>query len=176
MRKFLSVLTLLGLCALPTVAAIDGTADIEKTPGTARCKLAAWTPEVLTFYGDHATVAAKLENVKANLLDRRMYLIAIESKDGADVAVFEKKGKETVTVSRWQGAGNGDVTSRFAAMLLDNAGHSCAGELTQSFLKVNLSPKAQAEVASLSTVSAAYATAAENADSGYVKVTIALLC
>ncbi len=179
MRKILGGIAVFALVSLPVLA--DGVqpvnpGDTDRVPGTAACKLAAWTPEVLTFYGDHATVAAKLENVKANLLDRRMYLIAVESKDGSQVAVFEKKDKDVVTLSRWEGAGQGEVTARFAAMLLDNNGHSCAGELTKSFVKSQLTAKAQTEIAALSTVGAAFAAAAENADSSYVKVTIALLC
>lgn len=146
-------------------------------PPTDPCIEAAWSPEVLTFYGSNAQVAAKLSKVQSDLLERRVYLIVSETQGRTDVALFERKEGGNVLLSKWATTSKINLAATLNEKILANAGSSCAGALTKSVLKAlgdnaeegNLIPGAK-------TALAAYNQAMPVPATDYVRVTVFLLC
>lgn len=145
--------------------------------GTAPCLEAAWSPEVVTFYGDTATVADKLSKVQTQLLDRRVYMLLTETAGRTDVALFERKDSENVVLSQWSTTSHVKVAETINEKLIENAGVSCAGALAKHILKTlsNNSERLQ-NIQAPTTALAAYKSSLQHADDHYVRVTLFFFC
>jgi hypothetical protein len=156
---------------------LSASSVIAQRPPTEPCVEAAWTPEVLTFYGDTAKVAEKLESVKANLLDRRVYLLVSETAGRTEAALFERKAGENVSVSRWSADSNIKLAEMLNEKLLANGGKSCAGELTKTVLRTLGGNVDRGDLISAPTTAlAAYHQAWQRPNNDYVRVTLFFLC
>lgn len=142
-----------------------------------QCRIAAWSPEVITFYGDSATVAEKLAKVQDDLVDRRVYLLVAETSGRTEAALFERKDGENLSLSRWEANSNIELASTLNDKLLANAGAACAGELARTFLEtLGTRPASEVTIQAPSTALAAYQQALHNSDKSYVRLTLFFLC
>jgi hypothetical protein len=141
------------------------------------CKEAAWSPEVMTFYGDTAKVAEKLAKVQTQLLERRVYMLLTETSDRTDVALFERKDSENVTLSQWSTTSPVKVGDAINEKLLANAGVSCAGELAKHILKVLSENRESSQIVRAPTTAfAAYKGSLQHPNDSYVRVTLYFFC
>lgn len=152
-------------------------AQAQRDPGTAPCKEAAWSPEVVTFYGDTAKVAEKLAKVETQLLDRRVYMLLTETAGRTDVSLFERKDAQNVTLSQWSTTSNVKMAETINENLLENAGVSCAGALARHILKTLSDNGERAQtIPAPTTALAAYRGSLQHPDDDYVKVTLFFFC
>lgn len=152
---------------------------LSATPVLAQhCIEAAWSPEVLTFYGSSATVAEKLSKVQSNLLDRRVYLIVSETQGKTEVAFFERKDGENVLLSHWATTSKINLAATLNERILANAGVSCVGELTKAALKaLGANPDEGKVITAPRTALAAYTHATfQQTPDDYVRVTVLFGC
>jgi len=144
------------------------------------CIEAAWSPEVLTFYGNSAQVTEKLAKVQSNLLDRRVYLIVLETKAKTEAALFERKDGANVLLSEWATASKVNLAATLNEKLLKNAGMSCAGELTKAVLRALGDDTDQGRlIPAPATALAAYTQATllnKQSTDDYIRVTLFLDC
>ena len=68
------------------------------------CEAQSWAPEVFSLYGDPDTVSRKLDKIDMDLPGRRIFIFTLESREGAELAFYERTSKDKVSVSRWTGA------------------------------------------------------------------------
>jgi hypothetical protein len=131
----------------------------------------------LTFYGDTAKVAEKLEKLQSNLLARRVYLLVSETAGRTEAALFERTDGENVSLSRWGSDSNIKLAETLNEKILANAGKSCAGELTKAVLRALGGVADHGDVISAPTTAlAAYHQAWQRPVNDYVRVTLFLLC
>src|SRR5688572_24299626 len=97
----------------------------------AGCEAESWSPEVVSLYGDGATVMQKLQNFDMSLPKRRIYVSLIESDGDAEVSLFERYDGN-IKVSRWRGAPQKDLRLRLDDAILENKSVHCVGEQTKS--------------------------------------------
>jgi hypothetical protein len=133
---------------------------------------------VVTFYGDSATVQRKLAEVDRDLLERRMYLIAIESREGSQVSLFERVEGQNISLSRWQGSEESGFEPAIARTLLENRGKLCAGQLTKELLgRYPASHLGDTQAPAPKTLPAAYQLARRGGgEEEYLRVSVILLC
>jgi len=102
------------------------------------CEIAAWSPEVLEFFGDSATINKRLHQYDSAIaLDvRRVFLVIVETKDDAQVSYFERaqddKGKWTV--KNWTTNSAEGFKKDLHSALLSREGKGCAGVMAHELL------------------------------------------
>ena len=144
--------------------------------GSVGCDAGSWSPEVYTFYGDSATVLSKVDAVKMQLPERRMYLVAVEGTNGAEVRLFQREGKSSkFRVWSWKGKSLGALNQQISQAIADNRGVACVGEQTKAIITKAVSPKDLGAVPAPVNGRAAFSHAI-NAASGFVRTTVYLLC
>jgi hypothetical protein len=136
----------------------------------------SFQPEVLTFYGDGATVLKKLDNFEMQLPARRVYMFMLESAGAAELALYEKTDADTTKVSKWQGTSIADLRERLSSGLLENRGIACVGEQTKSLVQVKLSPKNLGTIPAPVSARAAFGHTIKEYGDNYIRVTVFLLC
>ena len=141
-----------------------------------RCKKISFEPEVLTFYGDSATVLKKLDNFEMQLPERRVYMFMLESADSAELALYEKTDDNSTKVSSWRGASIAELRERLSSGLLENRGIACVGEQTKSLVQAKLSPKSLGAIPVPVSARAAFGNNIKAYGDNYIRVTVFLLC
>jgi hypothetical protein len=141
------------------------------------CRTASWEPEVLSFYGDPATVLTKLDNYGVNLPNRRIYIFLVESKGSAELSLFELADEKNNEFQVWHWKGNSADTLREEATetILANRGVACVGKQIKS-LVMKLNPEDQGKIPAPESASAAFGHAVRRFDDRYVRATAFLLC
>jgi hypothetical protein len=109
---------------------IESTARQALQPMALRCTVAAWDCQVYSFYGSRQTVAENLASLPSDLLQRRVYLLAVQGPDRAEVRLFERGTAEDSegTVAVWEGESLDGLVGRIADTLIANRGVHCPGE------------------------------------------------
>jgi hypothetical protein len=143
-----------------------------------RCHISSYTPEIHDFYGDSAAVELKMSRVDMGLAERRMFLLAIESADRAELRLFEHVEGATWAVSARRAGDTRDVGAKVADMIFENKGRFCVGESTQKLVD-----EIYGEFELLGNVEVGHDPVAvfgpvvrEYAGDGYLRVTAGLLC
>ncbi len=159
---------MLTLCVLTATAS----SDIK------RCKKIAWSPEIVTFYGDAETILDKLHGVDGDIDNRRVFAFVVESNNGSRLGLFERQSADQMTLGSIDKTSFGDLTADLTDALLANRGEYCAGEITMKMLD-SQSLTEGIEYASLqqapNDLAAAFQALGLSGDE-YLRVTIALLC
>src|ERR1043165_4419068 len=99
------------------------------------CEPASWSPEVLDFYGDPATILRKIDGHDMELADRRIFVLLTESEGRANVRFFEQVDGENYAVSTWTGESLDGLNGRLAETIMTNKGVHCVGEQVRALLK-----------------------------------------
>lgn len=132
---------------------------------------------MVTFYGDTAKVAEKLNQVQTQLMDRRVYMLLTETADRTDVALFERKDAENVVLSQWSTTSPVKMAQVIDEKLLGNAGVACAGELAKHILKTLSENGERSQIVRAPTTAlAAYRGSLQHPDDHYVRVTLYFFC
>jgi hypothetical protein len=197
-KKWLAfqLLAVTGAVVVSTFAALrqqEQNADAKKPAfkavSFAGCRLASWEPEVFSFYGDPATVRAKLENFEMHLPDRRVFMFMVESSQSAQLSLFElakdkddKDGQGTKNnetdkfhVWTWEGKSAAELREKATDTILANKGVLCVGEQVKSLVK-SLKPEDKGVVPAPQTALAAFGHAVKGYDVQYIRLTVFLLC
>ena len=140
------------------------------------CSDMSFQPEVLSFYGDSATVLKKLDNFEMQLPKRRVYMFMLEAAGSAELALYEKTDANTTKVSKWQGTSIADLRERISSGLLENRGIACVGEQTKSLVQAKLSPKNLGTIPAPVSARAAFGHTIKEYGDNYIRVTVFLLC
>jgi hypothetical protein len=147
------------------------------------CEKAGWSPEVLDFYGDDATIHKKLKNYDAStsLTSRRFFVVLIETEKGSEVAYFERDGnnKEKYNVMIWKTDSLEKLHKDLRQALLTRKGLGCAGVMAKDVIGKAAASSLKQGKAFSGTISASEAVkhispAAD--EKSYKRVTVVILC
>ena len=169
------------LCIIFVLTTPGGARSEEKQDKSALafkgCRTASWEPEVLSFYGDSATVLKKLDNYEMNLPNRRIFMFLVESKGSAELSLFELADEKTNEFQVWHWKGDSADTLREEATetILKNRGVACIGKQIKR-LVLRLHPEDQGKIPALASASAAFGHAIQHFGTQYVRTTAFLLC
>jgi hypothetical protein len=141
------------------------------------CRQNSWEPEVLSYYGDPATVLRKLDNYEMNLPKRRIFMFLAESKGSAELSIFELADEKTneFHVWHWKGNSAGELREEATETILKNRGVACVGKQIKS-LVMKLNPEDQGAIPAVATASAAFGHAIRELNDQYIRTTVFLLC
>jgi hypothetical protein len=140
------------------------------------CSNMSFQPEVLTFYGDSATVLKKMDDFKMQLPARRVYMFMLETAGSAELSLYERTDDNKTKVSHWQGTSIADLRERISSGLLENRGIACVGEQTKSLVQAKLSPKNLGTIPAPVSARAAFGHTVKAYGEDYIRVTVFLLC
>jgi hypothetical protein len=150
-------------------------AHLIHTMSGAGCEANSWSPEIYTLYGDAATINKKLENAEMDLQKRRLYMVAIESSDGATVKLFERSKEGNVEVKEWKGKDASDFISQASRNIMANKGVACVGEQTEGLFD-KMQPKSLGDIPAPISAQAAFSHDIKNMVDKYLRVSVILLC
>lgn len=158
-----------------TVSAPASTADPQLA---ARCHVWSFTPHVYDFYGDADAILAHVDAAGMVLTERRMFLLAVEGDDGAELKLFEQVSAQTWSVTTWRGHQLGALRAELGNAILANKGVFCVGEQTKGVLEtLGLQGIPDGVVPAPHSPRAAFGHPIRAlATGGYARATIALLC
>lgn len=141
------------------------------------CRQESWEPEVISLYGDPATVLAKIDKFKMRLPKRRIYLFLAESDDSAELALFElaEEKENKFQVWHWKGRSAAKVREEATNTILATRGVLCVGKQIKE-LVMSLDPKDKGTVPAPTSASAAFGHAIRGFGKGYIRTTAFLLC
>jgi len=144
----------------------------------ARCHAWAFSPHVLDLYGDAEAILAHVDRAQMDLTERRMFLLAVENDERAEVKVFEQVSGDTWSVSTWRGDELGGLRGALGDTILANKGVFCVGEQTKGVLgQLDIEAVPDGTVPAPHSARAAFAhPIRDHARGGYARATIALLC
>jgi hypothetical protein len=151
------------------------TSDPQLPGPTFPCSTASFSPEVTTYYGDSGAVIDKIDNAQINVENRRAYMVLIETKDSAELAFFERHGKN-ITVRHWSGKTAGDFREVAAKLILENRGIACIGEQLKHVVIQQFHPENLGDIPVPVSLRSASAHAIQQHGSQYMRVTAFLLC
>lgn len=144
----------------------------------ARCHVYAFSPHVVDLYGDAEAILAHIDRIEMDLTERRMFLLAVETHDAAEVVLYEQVAGDTWSVSTWTGAGLGELRTSLGDAILANKGVFCVGEQTKGVLDhLGIQATPQGTVPAPHSPRAAFGhPIRRHTGDGYGRATIALLC
>lgn len=145
----------------------------------AACSGMSFEPEVLQFYGDSTSIAHKLEDDRMRLPERRLYILLLETAGSAELALFEKDGREPslVNVSSWRGRTLGDLRDRLTSLILDNRGIACVGEQSKALVEASVTTASLGSIPAPVSAKAAFShLLRRNASGEYMRMSVLLLC
>lgn len=179
MRRSLAVVVsvlVVGICA--ALPAEEGSAPFTlSSRGDVGCDANSKAPEVIELYGDAATIVSKLEAMNLGLDKRRVYVLAVETAQGAELRLYERtRDGKSVTVKTWTGPSMGDLGPAIGDTLLKNKGVHCAGEQTIALISSKVKLGAGEVVPAPASARAAFAHSVQNAKGDFVRATVYLLC
>jgi len=171
------------LIAILVLSAASSVGFAQEEPAPP-CAVAAWSPEVLQFYGDMPAINKKLAQYDATIgLDvRRVFLVIVEDESGAQVSYFERdaENEDNRKVLSWTTESAKDFKAALEQSLHDRKGKGCAGLMAHDLLSKEGADKLKPGAPLRGKVSAAGAVkhVAPKAtdDKGYKSVTIIVLC
>jgi hypothetical protein len=190
------ILAVTGLLTVSTLAAprqkeqnAEAKKPTFKAVSFSGCRWASWEPEVFSFYGDPATVRAKLKNFEMHLADRRVFMFLVESSQSAQLSLFElakdkddkdsqdTKSKDTdkFHVWIWGGKSAAELREKATDTILANRGVLCVGEQVKGLVKA-LQPEDKGVVPAPKTALAAFGHAIKGYNDQYIRLTVFLLC
>lgn len=143
-----------------------------------RCHISSYTPEIHNFYGDADSVVAKMDRVDMGLTERRMFMLSVESTEGAELKLFEHIEGNLWAISGWTGGSADGAPAKISEMIFDNQGKLCVGKSTQALLDDMFGVfelLGNVEVSDSGTAVFGHIVRA-HADKGYLRVTAGLLC
>ena len=140
------------------------------------CEEDSRSPEVYTFYGDPATILAKIDKVDMQLPERRMYMVVVEGQNGDEIRLFERSGK-TNNFHVWSAKSKsiGSLNEKVSHAIIANRGVACVGEQTKAIVTKSVSPKDLGTVPAPVNGRAAFSHTI-SAATGFVRATVYLLC
>jgi hypothetical protein len=154
--------------------------DHFKAESPVGCRISSWTPEVYSFYGDPDKVMDKLSRFDMKLAERRVYMFMVESRDSAELALFERPVSEPGPwkVWRWKGQPSEarSLREEETAQMLARQGKDCVGQETEKLVE-SRNPVKQETDKPPTTASSAFGDVMAHYPKGsYVQVTVFLLC
>jgi hypothetical protein len=171
-----AIMALLVIAVLPHPGGAQTGQHQDKSDFTG-CRQNSWEPEVLSYYGDPATVLRKLDNYEMNLPKRRIFIFLAESKGSAELSIFELADEKTneFHVWHWKGNSAGELREEATETILKNRGVACVGKQIKS-LVMKLNPEDQGAIPAVATASAAFGHAIRELNDQYIRTTVFLLC
>jgi hypothetical protein len=151
-------------------------ANKKSAEGPMGCEEESWSPEVLTLYGDSATINGKLPNYEMNLPRRRVFGFTVDSDSASRGAFFERTGPDEVTVYSWNGPSDPGLHAQIATAIVRNKGVNCVGEQTKALIAELPSFHAEKGVAQPVNAKAAFSHQIRDAGEGYLRTTVYLMC
>jgi len=82
---------------------------------------------VHTFYGQAKDMQRYLGDLSAQAISSRLQVMVIETKQGAQVHLFEQAEGRQYNVSSWQGGTVANLRTEWDQKILASRGYSCAG-------------------------------------------------
>jgi hypothetical protein len=147
------------------------------TPTPLSCLLSSWSPELYSFYGAKETIAKKLANIPARLLERRVFLQVTQGDSGADVKLYERQEDGTFTVTKWTAKQTPRLLSDIDNAIVANKGVNCVGEQVKAVLKKELGKgEVSPPAAAPETPEAAFGHSVKEASGEFIKSTVIILC
>jgi len=165
MRRLLTILAFTFFCSVAVAA---------QQPQV--CITYSYSPEVISYFGDSATVIKKLDNDQMGLPDRRGYLLLIETKKTAEFAFYEREDAKQFKVYQWSGDSMGDLREKLTDLILENRGIACIGAQTKSIVNASFRPEDKGVIPQPLSARAAFTHMLKKYDSQYLRVTVFLLC
>jgi len=166
MKRLLTIVAFAFLCSVA-----------EPTQAQQVCAKASYEPEVISYFGDSATVIKKLDNDQMGLPDRRGYLLLVETKKSAELVFFERDDPKNFKVYQWNGASMGDLRERLTDVILENRGIACVGAQTKSIVKASFNINDKGSIPQPLSARAAFSHMLKKYDTNqYLRVTVLLLC
>ncbi len=144
--------------------------------GGAACEKQSWSPEILSFFGDPETVINKLGAVEADLSDRRVFVLTLQTNDSAEIALYERTRPGRVTISRWKGAPSEDFQSQVNETIIANKGVHCVGEQTKAIVSRLPNVQTETDVAAPANAKAAFSHQIRAQGKDYLGASVIILC
>lgn len=148
-------------------------------PMAARCVTAAWDCQVYSFFGSPETVTENLTRLPADLVERRVYLLAVQGPEQAEVRVFERGSLEDAegTVAVWEGESLDGLIGRITDTLIANRGVHCPGEQVSTVLHADREFATQGPIPIPATPRAAFVHSLKGyGQDDFVQASVIVLC
>jgi hypothetical protein len=140
------------------------------------CNHSSWNPELYTFYGAKDTTVAKLDKVPADLSERRVWVQVTQGDKKAEVKLFEREGKGSVTVTVWIRQRTPSLLADIDQAIMDNHGKECIGAVVKSYLVERLGNGKTSHIDDPQSPKDAFSPSVDAAQGDFVETTIILLC
>ena len=151
------------------IATADGEAPVAITAG---CTSVSWSPEVISLYGDSETVLAKLSKFNLELDSRRVFILTVEAGGDAEISFYEKTSPHKLTVKKWRGTSNGNLSAELDSTIIENKGVHCIGEQSKAVLDSFPNVTENTDVPIPVNAKAAFSHAIRAFGNNYLKVTV----
>jgi hypothetical protein len=126
---------------------------------------------VHTYYGKAQDLERYMSDLSAAAVSSRMQIMVVETKQGAQVHLFEQTEGRNYTKSSWQGDSVANLRQEWDAKILSSRGSSCAGADLKSDLQGRGMPlSAQGAVEHVSAANTFYPLVSN--EQGYMRVTL----
>jgi ketosteroid isomerase-like protein len=144
----------------------------------AACAEASFSPEVQQFYGSPDTIRRKLSDASIALEKRRVYLLMIETDEGAELTLFDRTTADDplVRVSQWRGRSVAALREQLTSTIMQNKGVACIGEATKRIVQATYTPTPLARISPPASASEAFSHLLKPYEGTYVRATVLLLC
>lgn len=143
---------------------------------TEGCEEESWSPEVITLYGDSATVNRKLAGFEMNLPKRRIFGFTVDTEAQTVGAFFEQTSPGVATIFQWSGSFEPGLHDKIADAIMRNKGVNCVGEQTKALLAELSGYSTQTGVATPVNAKAAFSHQIREAGTAYQRTTVYLMC
>jgi ketosteroid isomerase-like protein len=144
----------------------------------ADCARYSFEPEVRQYFGDSDAVLRKLDVDEMGLSNRTGYILMIETKDTAELAMFDRVSfkDDTARVARWEGRSAAELRERLTNLMLQNRGIACIGQQSKALVKASLSTQDLGAIPVPVSARAAFGHFVKKYGPEYLRVTAFLLC
>jgi len=148
-------------------------------PMAAACVTSAWDCQVYSFFGSPETVTENLVSLPSQLVQRRVYMLAIEGAGRAEVRLFERGSLDDPegTVAAWHGETLDGLVTRVTESLVANRGVHCPGEQVGAVVYQDREMETQGPVPVPVSPRAAFGHSLKSFDArDFVQASVIVLC
>ncbi|SDP83788.1 hypothetical protein [Phyllobacterium sp. OV277] len=122
------------------------------------------------------TILRKLSKFDLGLDDRRVFILTVETGGEAQISFYEKTSPHQLTVKKWRGASEGNISAKLESSIIKNKGVHCVGEQSKAILDSFPNVKEDTDVPIPVNAKAAFSHAIRAFDDRYLKATVYLMC
>ena len=140
------------------------------------CEAESWSPEVISIYGDAATIIDKLGGINKDLTTRRVYVFTLEASKYAEVAFYERTSPGKVTISRWKGKPDAKFHNAVHKAIIENKGVHCVGEQTKAIVDKLPRLTKEEEISAPVNAKAAFSHQIKAVSDDYMRTSVYLMC